>query len=134
MLLVNIYFLDIMYFYFTDMKNRFMLVILTYCRGLLSNLSVMLKSIKSCTPLLILGMGRILSLKGVDYQEHVSEYGVHWNFFFTLACVRVSSICELSAQLKRKNIYVVDLLSKSLTIWCYLKCATTIKLQQSLWK
>lgn len=36
---------------------------------------------------LLLGVGRFVALKVLNYQEHVSEYGVHWNFFVTLFCV-----------------------------------------------
>ncbi len=35
-------------------------------------------------PLVALGLIRILTNRELEYQEHVSEYGLHWNFFFTM--------------------------------------------------
>ncbi|KAK4519849.1 uncharacterized protein ATC70_010093 [Mucor velutinosus] len=42
------------------------------------------KSIRSAFPILVLGFARFFLTKSVNYQEHNSEYGLHWNFFFTL--------------------------------------------------
>ncbi|KAL3497812.1 hypothetical protein ACH5RR_040544 [Cinchona calisaya] len=45
--------------------------------------------VRSCSPLILLGFARLIFTSGVDYQVHVGEYGVHWNFFFTLAGVAI---------------------------------------------
>ncbi|VDN26783.1 unnamed protein product [Gongylonema pulchrum] len=42
----------------------------------------------SSTILLCLGVGRALLLYLFDYPQQVVEYGVHWNFFITLAFLR----------------------------------------------
>ncbi|CAF1144421.1 unnamed protein product [Brachionus calyciflorus] len=32
---------------------------------------------------------RLVSVKSTNYIEHVSEYGVHWNFLFTIVVVKL---------------------------------------------
>ncbi|XP_012706562.2 phosphatidylinositol-glycan biosynthesis class W protein [Fundulus heteroclitus] len=54
-----------------------------------SKMSHVTKQILSVWPLVALGMARLVSIKMTGYHEHVTEYGIHWNFFFTLAIVRV---------------------------------------------
>lgn len=46
-------------------------------------------SARSCIPLLILGCGRSVAIEVLGYQKHVTEYGIHWNFFITLAFVKL---------------------------------------------
>ncbi|CAA0809045.1 Uncharacterized protein SHERM_11251 [Striga hermonthica] len=46
-------------------------------------------ALRSTGPLIILGFARLISTSSVNYQVHVGEYGVHWNFFFTLAAVAI---------------------------------------------
>jgi phosphatidylinositol glycan class W len=44
----------------------------------------MFKPLLHTVPLIVIGLIRIIANQELDYQEHVSEYGVHWNFFFTM--------------------------------------------------
>ncbi|XP_062073592.1 uncharacterized protein At4g17910 [Humulus lupulus] len=56
-------------------------------------------AVLSTSPLLTLGFVRLLSTAGVNYQVHVGEYGVHWNFFFTLAAISIlTSIINVPPQ------------------------------------
>lgn len=51
--------------------------------------NTIVRSTRNSLPIFILGLIRLVSVKTVDYHEHVSEYGHHWNFFFTLACLPI---------------------------------------------
>ncbi|XP_025963151.2 phosphatidylinositol-glycan biosynthesis class W protein [Dromaius novaehollandiae] len=57
----------------------------------------------SIWPLIFLGVGRLFSVKSIEYHEHISEYGVHWNFFFTLAFVRLAASLILTIFPKNKS-------------------------------
>ncbi|NXG80212.1 PIGW protein, partial [Baryphthengus martii] len=68
-----------------------------------SKFSNLAKQFFSVWPLIFLGAGRLLSVKSLEYQEHTSEYGVHWNFFFTLAFVRLAASLLLAVFPKDKS-------------------------------
>lgn len=75
----------------------------------ISRLGLIFKSIKSAAPMIILGLVRLASVKSLNYQEHVTEYGVHWNFFFTIAFSKLfsSALCFLLP--KRVNLFVLSI-------------------------
>ena len=68
------------------------------CKPLMqmSNQSPMMKlmlnrKINAAFITLFAGLVRLYSVKTLEYQEHASEYGVHWNFFLTVAAVSTLS-------------------------------------------
>lgn len=78
-----------------------------------SKINYIIKQLVSVCPLVVLGMGRLLSVKMSDYHEHVTEYGVHWNFFFTLAIIRVGASMLLIV-LPIHNSWLISLLISGL--------------------
>lgn len=54
-----------------------------------SYLHLIYKNTVKSLPILLLGIIRCLSVKSLEYQEHVTEYGVHWNFFMTLGLLPI---------------------------------------------
>uniref|UniRef100_A0A2H8TRZ2 Phosphatidylinositol-glycan biosynthesis class W protein n=1 Tax=Melanaphis sacchari TaxID=742174 RepID=A0A2H8TRZ2_9HEMI len=54
-----------------------------------------LKVFKQVLPLIMLGIGRTYFVTKADYHHYVFEYGVHWNFFMTLAFLKIINLIVL---------------------------------------
>jgi len=72
------------------------------------------ETIKKSSILFIIGLFRLILVKGTNYNYSYSEYGLHWNFFFTIFFVRIFS-CPLSI-ITRKSSLKSFLLSISIGI------------------
>ncbi|PBK80196.1 GWT1-domain-containing protein [Armillaria gallica] len=55
-------------------------------------LSKLVVTIRKVFPVMVLGIVRVLLVKGTEYPEHETEYGTHWNFFITLALLPLMEI------------------------------------------
>merc|ERR550519_3230219 len=64
------------------------------------------KNLLGCVPLLFLGLARLISVTSLGYHENVTEYGLHWNFFFTLASVKLLSSLILRIIDDTKTVWV----------------------------
>ncbi|XP_055346159.1 uncharacterized protein LOC129593734 [Paramacrobiotus metropolitanus] len=56
-----------------------------------SSLRMVISELKDSFLLIILGFGRFVSITMTNYQSPEEEYGKHWNFFCTLAVVKIFS-------------------------------------------
>ncbi|CAH7688685.1 GWT1-domain-containing protein [Phakopsora pachyrhizi] len=80
---------------------------LNNCQTILNKLEI-LRSVRRTLPLVLIGFVRIWFTKSVDYPEHVTEYGVHWNFFFTMAVLSIFGII-IQSSLKKFNLNLIIL-------------------------
>jgi GWT1 len=56
-----------------------------------SLLRALWSTLLAVSPLLVMGLARLAVHEAVNYQRHESEYGLHWNFFFTSVAVALSA-------------------------------------------
>lgn len=60
----------------------------------------------------VIGFIRILITKASNYPEHITEYGVHWNFFFTLGFLSLSLVfLQFLRQYLKSYLVIIILLS-----------------------
>jgi phosphatidylinositol glycan class W len=50
------------------------------------------RGLRAALPLVVLGGARLVSTWAVGYQQHVGEYGLAWNFFWSIAAVSLATL------------------------------------------
>jgi phosphatidylinositol glycan class W len=74
-----------------------------------SRIDIFISTVRGIIPVLVIGVARILAVKASNYQEHVSEYGVHWNFFFSLALITIT-INTINVPIRYNAIFGVSII------------------------
>lgn len=81
------------------------------------------KEIMGCVPLTLLGCLRFFMIQQSDYQVNVLEYGVHWNFFLTLASLKL--VCSLIMSLFKQ----LDPLKMAIAVIMFHQCVLQTGIQ-----
>lgn len=114
----------------------FFYFILIFKRSLANICLNIYNAFKKSSILFVLGLIRFISLSFLGYSVNVNEYGVHWNFFFTIFFVKVwqnlkffyflffiflkkvlSSIFYIFIQNSAKRAFILSILIGSLYQW-----------------
>lgn len=67
------------------------------------------------------GFGRFLVVHEMNYQEHISEYGTHWNFYTTVALIGISQ------NLVFNSAYAITLALTIMTVYQVILTATPLQ-------
>ncbi|VDN28957.1 unnamed protein product [Dibothriocephalus latus] len=78
-----------------------------FCRTSARSYASMSSVLMSTVILVLMGASRTVVVKLLGYPDHVTEYGVHWNFFITMAALRVSSSL-LSEESRRTSLLLAN--------------------------
>lgn len=73
-----------------------------------NKLQIIWNTLLGSSVLFLLGLIRYFTISQINYQTHITEYGVHWNFFFTLALTQLLSRAILLSEALFRKCYLIS--------------------------